>query len=807
MAFSPDGQILASMDPYQSTVRIWDVKTGEQIGQFGPDPSNRGRGYGPGPSLLAFSPGGDLLAAFGRDPSVRLWDVRARRLLHTVKGTARVFTTVAFSPDGRRLAAGGVRQGTAKDEGTIHIIDPVKGEVLANLPSDGFLLAFTPDGKTLLSADYPPSQDGKMTSRLWDVETGRKRSERTFLTEKHYIGELSPDGKLFAIPFKGGTGIRLLDPLTGEEVRRMEGKTSRAIQIAFSGDGRFLTASCDDGIVRVWESATGKTVHRFRGSSTGIHRVALSQKGDLLALVGRADWAVHVWDLSRERELHDFAGHRGGILTVAFSPDGKTLATTNRDSIRSGPTIREWDDWSLRLWDAATGEERGVTRRNSGGEVCITAFSPDGRILATVLHDGTLRLWDVAAGEELRRWKVPIMEGTTLWHIRTLTFPLDGQTVLATDGEMIYRWETATGKELPALKLGSRSMLTTCAVAPDGRTLLVSHEVSRRWRLTLVDLTSGRELWHRAAGGMADCLIFSWDSRTLAFTGADGASGVFLLEVENGQERGRLVCDSPGGFSTAFAPGCRLLASGRHLDGRVRLWDMSVGRVVQELDASLYHRYGSSLAFSPDGSRLASASSVDNTALVWDVLDIGKRGGAAAPRLSTDELESLWLDLAGVSASRAYRAVWKLAAAPRQSVPFLKSRLKAPPAFDEKHLTKLIGELDDDSFPIREKASRELEQLGAKAERALRQALARGPSTEARRRIEQLLEKFGGEDAPAPPSQELIALRVLETLERSESPESREAIGELAGGSPDSRLTREAAASLRRLEKRSAGKP
>jgi hypothetical protein len=74
-------------------------------------------------------------------------------------------------------------------------------------------------------------------------------------------------------------------------------------------------------------------------------------------------------------------------------------------------------------------------------------------------------------------------------------------------------------------------------------------------------------------------------------------------------------------------------------------------------------------------------------------------------------------------------------------------------------------------------------------------------------RIEHLLERFGGKDAPPLPSQELITLRVLEALERSESPEAREVIGELARGTPDSRLTREASASLRRLEKRSAGKP
>jgi WD40 repeat protein len=622
---------------------------------------------------------------------------------------------------------------------------------------------------------------------------------------------LSPDGKLFAMPLKGGTVIQLIDPRTGKELRRTEGKTIRAYQITFSGDGRFLSARCDDGIVHVWGSATGKIAHRFRGLPSSIDRVALSHKGDRLALVGRADWAVHVWDLNRERELHDFPGHRGGILCVAFSADGKTIVTTSRDGGRRTP-ILDWGDWSLRRWDVATGEERAVTRRDLGGELPITSFSPDGRLLATVLHDGTLRLWDVAAGEELRRWKVPVEEGTfrsgtltsKMWslYIEQLAFTHDGKTVMTTDGEKIYRWETATGKELPAWHLGSRHYLATCAISPDDRLLFVRHQVRHVGRLTLMDLTSGGELWQSPDTPFSGSPVFSPDGRTLALV---DRGGVHLLEVESRQERGHLACELPARTVPVFSPDGRRLACGRYTDGRVQLWDLSDGQVVRELDANARSN-SLSLAFSPDGSRLASAG-YENTVLVWDVSDLGKGGGAAAPRLSPDELESLWLDLSGANAGRAYRAVWKFAAAPRQGVPFLKRCLMAPPTTDEKRLAKLIGDLDDDSFSVREKASRELEQLGAKAERPLRQALARGPSTETRRRIEHLLERFGGKASPPLPSRELIALRVLEALERSESPQAREVIEELARGTPDSRLAREAAASLRRLVKRSAGKP
>jgi WD40 repeat protein len=124
LAFSPDGRKLASMDPYQLTVRVWDVKTGEQIGQFGPDQSNGKPSYGIGPSLLAFSPGGELLAAVCRgDGNVRLWDVKARQLLHTIRGNLRFGGVPVFAPDGRRLVVSG-------SEGTL-LIDPAKGEALS----------------------------------------------------------------------------------------------------------------------------------------------------------------------------------------------------------------------------------------------------------------------------------------------------------------------------------------------------------------------------------------------------------------------------------------------------------------------------------------------------------------------------------------------------------------------------------------------------------------------------------------------------------------------------------------------------
>src|SRR5262249_32607532 len=143
------------------------------------------------------------------------------------------------------------------------------------------------------------------------------------------------------------------------------------------------------------------------------------------------------------------------------------------------------------------------------------------------------------------------------------------------------------------------------------------------------------------------------------------------------------------------------------------------------------------LAFSPDGRRLASAGQ-DTTVLVRDVARTTRRARAPV-RLSADELRSAWEDLGG-DAGKAYRAVGALAAA-EQTVPFLAERVRPVAAPDAKRVAKLLAELDDERFEVREQASRELEGLGVLAEPALRQALAGRPSAEARRRLTDLLEK------------------------------------------------------------------
>ena len=442
--------------------------------------------------------------------------------------------------------------------------------------------------RALAAAEYPPIvPEGELVDDPEQVIAGIvPRAEVNGIA-------LSPDGLLLASASGDGI-VRLWDPATGSTIRILEGHQDDVNAVAFSRDGRLLASASGqfqkDNTVRLWDPATGATVRTLAGHENSVNTVAFNPDGRLLAS-GSTDNTIRLWDPATGATVRTLAGHEDSVNTVAFNPDGRLLASGSTDN-------------TVRLWDPATG---ATVRTLAGHEdsVNTVAFNPDGRLLASASKDKTVRLWDSATGAPLRT-----LEGHQSG-VTAVVFSRDGRLLAsASEDKTVRLWDSATGAPLRTLE-GHRGSVTAVASSPDGR-LLASGSLDKTVRLW--DPATGAPLrtleGHR---GSVAAIASSPDGRLLASTSNDDPVRLWDLAM------GAAVRSLEGGLgSVAFSPDGRLLASASQ-DSTLRLWDPATGAPVRALQG--YQGAVTEVAFSPDGRLLASASGgykMDNIVRLWD---------------------------------------------------------------------------------------------------------------------------------------------------------------------------------------------
>jgi Tol biopolymer transport system component len=468
----------------------------------------------------------------------------------------------------------------------------------------------------------------------------------------------------------------------------------------------------------------------------------------------------------------------GRVFSVDFSPDGKTLLAG------------AWDG-SIRLWDVATGEE---VRQYVGhtGWVRSVAFSPDGKTFASGGKDKVIRLWETATGKELRR-----LEGHRNW-VQNLAFSPDGKTIASrSTGQDLRLWDVTTGWEVRRMEL-QPYVSDSLAFSPDGKRLAYPNDIHT---IALVDIATGKELWRISRPrSWFDKVIFSPDGQTV--TGISSAGTIHFWDAATGKELrplGELGVGITGG--SIFSPNGRWIVStgGNHT---IRVWEVPTRQECRQFRSP--DNRPSTLAYAPDGRTLAQGSE-DISVLLWDVTGMLEKGRLRPTSLSPKELQSLWADLERPDAAAAQRAIWKFAAGPKESIPFLQKHLRPVAPVDARLIARLVADLDSDQFEMRKQATAQLEKMGDLAVPVLRKVLQPKSSLETRRRIERLLEKVAVE-RENPSLSWLRIMRALEALEHMDSPAARQTLEELAKGAPGAELTEQAKASLRRLDKLSCPK-
>jgi WD40 repeat protein len=519
-------------------------------------------------------------------------------------------------------------------------------------------VAFSPDGKTL-AAGFDGGEGAAGGLVLWDVSERRRLVEDPLPVKEGYVGCIAfrPDGKTLAAGFgvrgsayAGGLVLwdvaarkRLVkDPLPVEE--------GDVRCIAFGPDGKTLAAgfgvrgSADTGGVVLWDVAARKRLVEdpLPVKEGDVRCIAFGPDGTTLAAGfgvfrgGGGGGGVVLWDVAARQRLTEFpfAVSEGHVEGVVFSPNGKTLA--------AGVSGREGGD--LVLWDVAARsrlEQTPPTFR--GRDFACMAFDPEGKILAAGFDvQGRVEVFDVAASEALANLPLP-ERGTGSGSCvsfspdsKILAVGLHGGGGLDNIGDsdnLVILWDPAARHRLADDPLPVREgQVQGVAFDPDGKTLAAGFGGSGTGGVVLWDVAARQRLTEfplAVSEGDVEDVVFSPDGKTLAagFGGGEGAAGGLVLWDVPARKR---QVDDPllvkEGYvrCVAFGPDGNTLAAGFGVrgggGGGVVLWDVTARRRLADDPLPVKEGYVHSVAFGPDGNTLAAGFGYADAGgvVLWD---------------------------------------------------------------------------------------------------------------------------------------------------------------------------------------------
>jgi WD40 repeat protein len=581
VAVSPDGSLIATA---ADGVRLYDARTGTLLRAIG-NAGDRG---------VAFSPDGRTLAAAGfhMDKLVGIYDVQTGKRLQSLAGHTEWETdALAFSPDGKLLASTGVDK-------QILVWELATGTLRHRLADQPFrvpVVTFSPDSATLASG-------GDKTIRLWDVATGRLR--RTLTGHRDWVCTLAfaPEGQTIASGscdwayhrgrntayFPGRdpgyeSQCKIWSTATGD-VQRTISQPGRLLSLAFAPDGK--SVACGFGMdVRLYELGTETPGRVVTSHDFAVTSVAFTPDGTAI-ISGSHDHTVKRTNLATGQTEWQAPGSFEQVNAVALSKDAALLVTGSSDGryahgvLRAGARVR--GPGAVRLWEARTG---CLLRRlgDPAEQIMAVALSPDGRRIASggggIGGSGIVRLWDTATGTPV--WSADDHVAEVL----AIAYAPDASSVAtaAADGLVKLR-DPATGAVRQILA-GHAGGATSLAFSADGALLACGegHGATRLW-----EARTGRLLRIcKAAGSQAPAAAREPNHR-------------LFTSLALSPDGGTLITNAGGG--------------GSFFDEPVKFWDTHTGELRKEFADKQHGAHP--VALSPDGSMLAAGG---KTIKLWDM--------------------------------------------------------------------------------------------------------------------------------------------------------------------------------------------
>ena len=563
---------------------------------------------------VAFSPDGKTLVSVGTDQHLRIWG-RDGRLLDSVHISEDEPFSVDYSPKGDMIAV-------ADGDGTVSLLSPT-GETLKSLTGDGgtvWFVTFDATGELLVST----SQDG--TAKLWSKDG---ELLRTFSQDDISGAAISPDQQLVATAGMEGRLWRR----DGSLQATLTGHQGALSNIYFSPDGELIVASGDDQTIHLWQP-DGTLIKTLAAHEASIWGMTFSPDGEFFVSTS-VDGTAKVW--SREGVLIEtLRGHEASIWGVDVSPDGQTIATAGWDQ-----TIRLWQrrnplqetiyasegsvsqiEISSTGGQFASASQNGAvqlwqrdgkllkTLGNHGDGAFSIAISPDQTYVVSGGDDNTAKLWSVAG-------KPPQTLGNHQDALYAVAISPNGETIATGSLDGIVNLWHHDGTLRQTIETGKSSVFDL-QFNPDGETLVISgaNESLSIWTL------DGQKLKSIDHEKTISAIAFGPDSNT--FLTADDSA------IQQWQKDGELIREFTFdqaeatflGNSIALSPNGEMLAAPLWNSDikawHIKLWKMDETGITEITTLVGHQGEIRSVAFSPDGNQLISAS-FDKTIVLWDL--------------------------------------------------------------------------------------------------------------------------------------------------------------------------------------------
>jgi WD40 repeat protein len=519
VAWSPDGTRLLTAGGTSGFITLWDVAAAKQL---------QTTEYGNPIYSISFAKSGNHVATSAAKAGTYIADATTLKTVHALQEALGDATAVAFSPDGKLLAAGSSKQ-------TV-VYDVESGQAKHKLPSPGYALAWTPAGGLLVApqngavvphspgdlamgkalpvhaAGIVLSADGANLFALMSAHVTHWQMEKANIVRQIEVGDVQYLSWGANRPLLSGLHTKspkLWDPATGKLLATLGGHTDAVTAVAWAANGKTLVTASNDKTAVVWESPSGKLLRTLGDHGGAV--TAVSMAGDGKIATGSADKKVRVWPTTGDKPSQTFTDHKNTVTALAWARDNRTLA--------SGGNDRE-----VIIWNADNGKV--IKSPDHPSEVQSLAFSPDGARIAVGSIDDRLRIYQVVTGKELAVLEKP---GSPP-NIPAVAWSSDGLFVLAGRGNhTLQYWNTKTNRD--ALNIPDMAPLTSVVVTADNRTL-VGASLDRSVRF-----------WDAATGRVKMTLIA--DREQIVAIGADGnyrcpnldeSELIAVVQTDKGQE-------------------------------------------------------------------------------------------------------------------------------------------------------------------------------------------------------------------------------------------------------------------------------